>query len=99
MSPSQSGGNSGVRWWSEGGVAAADQLAEITIDHTRSGLQQQVRAAWRPTHRLSFIEAFVHNLVDRGLHEAGGDPFPSSKAFTVVDDVTNIVANIRGKLA
>ena len=70
--PSQSRGRIANGQWSKGGVSAADQLVEITIDHTRSGLQQQVRAVRRPTHRPSFVEAFVHNLVDSGLHQAGG---------------------------
>ncbi|HEX3994245.1 MAG TPA: efflux RND transporter permease subunit, partial [Acetobacteraceae bacterium] len=35
MSPSQNGGNGGVRWWSEGGVPAADQLVEIVNRHPK----------------------------------------------------------------
>src|SRR5208337_2316656 len=43
---------------------------------------------------LSLVEAFVHDLVDRRRHEAGGDPFASAEALAVVHDVAGVVGDI-----
>ncbi|MEA2792564.1 MAG: hypothetical protein QOG73_4970 [Acetobacteraceae bacterium] len=87
QSPSQNGGNIVAWWLPKRGVATADELIEIAVEDSCSGLEQQVSATGRPAHRLTLVEAFVHDLVDRGLHEAGGDALTGAEAFTVVHDV------------
>jgi hypothetical protein len=64
-SPSQNGGNLVTRYFPESRVAAANELIEIAVQDPCSRLKQQVSAAWRPPHRLTFVEALVHDLVDR----------------------------------
>src|SRR5208282_1649568 len=59
----------------------------------------QVCTAGCPAHRLTFVEALVHDLVDRRLYEAGGDPFAGVEPLAIVHDVAGVVGDIRRKLA
>ena len=63
--PSQDGGNLVTGCFPEFRVSAAKELIEIAVQDPCSRLKQQVSAAWRPAHRLTFVEALVHDLVDR----------------------------------
>lgn len=72
QSPSQNGGIIADPRLSEGGVAAAHKLVEITIEHARASLQEQVRSARCPAHGLSF--ELWRKLSSRGadLHRLRG---------------------------
>jgi hypothetical protein len=65
-----------------------DDLIGVAFEDSCSGLKQQVRTARGPAHRLTFVEALVDDLVDRGLYEADGDPFVGAPPLAIVHDVT-----------
>src|SRR5487761_2606402 len=73
-SPSQTGGKVVACRFPERWVAATHELIEVAVEDACSGLKQQMSAPRGPPHRLTLVKAFVHDLVDRGLHEAGGKP-------------------------
>jgi len=73
-------------------------LIEIAVEDACSGLKQQMSAPRRPPHRLTLVEAFVHDLVNRRLHEASGDAFAGAEPLTIVHDVTYVIGDVRGEL-
>ena len=52
------------------GIPFLEEGPECAIEHPRSGLQQQVRAALRPLHLLTFGETLADDGVHRGLGQA-----------------------------
>jgi hypothetical protein len=92
---SQSGGNAGLLWAPERGIAATNELIEVAVENAGSGLKQQMDAARCPAHRLTFVAALVDDLVDRRLHEAGGDAFAGAEALAIVHDVAHVVGDVR----
>src|SRR5271170_5091207 len=98
-SPSQTGGKVVACRFPERWVAATDELIKIAVEDACSGLKQQMSAPRGPPHRLTLVKAFVHDLVDRGLHEARRDAFTGAEPLAIVHDVPHVVGDIRGELA
>jgi Bacterial extracellular solute-binding protein, family 7 len=65
--PSQNGGKVVACRFPERRVSTTDELIEVAVENACSGLEQQVSAARGPPHGLTLVEAFVHDLIDRGL--------------------------------
>jgi hypothetical protein len=72
--------------------------SRVAVEDPCSGLKQQMSAARRPSHRLTLVKAFVHDLVDRGLHEASGDAFIGAEPLTIIHDVAHVIGDVRGEL-
>jgi len=60
-----------------------DELIEVAVEDPCSGLEQQASATRRPAHPLKLVKAFVQDLVDRGLYEAGGDALTCAETLTM----------------
>src|ERR1700694_3363663 len=65
-------------------VPAAERTGQITVEHVGPDLQEQMRAARRPSHLLLLDRALGDELIDRGFDEAGRDPFLAPIALAVV---------------
>jgi hypothetical protein len=92
-------GRAGGLWSLKRGIAATDELIEVAVENAGPGLKQQVGAARCPAHRLTFVTALVDDLVDRRLHEGGGDAFTGAEPLAVVHDVAYVVGDIRREFA
>jgi hypothetical protein len=54
-----------------------------------------VSIAGHPVHG----QALTHDLVDRGLHEAGGDALAAAEAFAIAHDLAHVIGDMGGELA
>jgi hypothetical protein len=54
----------------EAGIPFLEERPQRAIERPGSGLQQQVRAAFRPLHLLAFGEALADHRVHRGFGQA-----------------------------
>ena len=70
---------------------------ERAVECARPGLQQRVRAAFRPLHLLTFGKTFADDGVHGGLRQARGDALTGAESFAIVDHASDVGSDIDGE--
>ena len=83
------------RWL--GRETISQREVERAVECVRPDLQQQVRAAFRPLHLLTFGETFADDGVHRGLRQARGDALTGAESFAIVDQASDVGSDIDGE--
>jgi len=78
----------------EAWIPAPKDLLPLFIQHVRTYLQQQVRAAFCPLYLLVLHHAFAHNLIHGGLHKTECDPFAVAITLALVRNERLIALHI-----
>jgi len=74
-------------------IPALEQRPKCAVEGSRSGLQQQVRAALGPLHLLTFGEALADDRVDRALSQTGRDALARAEPLAIVDQAADVTGD------
>ena len=81
----------------QAGIPFLKERPERAVECVRPDLQQQVRAAFRPLHLLTFGKTFADDGVHRGLGQAQGDALTGAESFAIVGQASDVGSDIDGE--